>query len=113
MPDITLELVLNNYLKPPLEPIGHTPFILSFAAIGFFFLLPADVLFSIWFFFVLTRLEQVAAAAYNMDTPYMQLYPPPLFIGYQTIGAYLVLTGYLFWIARPHLRKVWAAAIGA
>ena len=40
---------------------------MSFAAIGFFFLLPADVLFSIWFFFLLSRVEQVVATSYNMD----------------------------------------------
>ena len=50
--------------------------------------------------------------AYNMDMPQMPIYPPPLFIGYQTMGAYFVLVGYFVWIARPHLRRVWAAAIG-
>ena len=70
------------------------------------------MLFSLWFFFLLTRLEQVFAAAYNMDTPGMPIYPPPLFVGYQTVGAYLVLTAYFFWLARPHLQKVWAAATG-
>ena len=58
------------------------------------------------------RVEQLILISYNMDTPGMPLYPPPLFIGYQTVGAYLVLTGYFFWIARPHLRRVWAAALG-
>jgi len=50
--------------------------------------------------------------AYNQPTPGMPAYPPALFIGYQTIGAYFVLTGYFFWVARPHLRRVWAAALG-
>ena len=42
----------------------------------------------------------------------MPIYPLPLFLGYQTIGAYLVLSAYLIWIARPHLRRVWASALG-
>jgi hypothetical protein len=113
VPKIPLELVINDYLTaPPYNGLAYTALIFSFAAIGFFFLLPTDVIFSIWFFFVLSRFEQLVAISYNMDTPGMPIYPPPLFIGYQTIGAYLVLVGYFFWIARPHLAKVWAAAIG-
>ena len=113
VPDIPLSLAINDYLTtPPWNRLTYTACILSFAAVGFFFLLPADILFSIWFFFLLSRLEQLAAIAYNIDTPGMPLYPPPLFVGYQTIGAYLVLAGYFVWMARPHLRRVWAAAIG-
>ena len=114
VPDVTLQWNLSDYVTVPPWNAGasETSFILSFAAIGFFFLLPADVLFSIWFFFLLTRLEQVFAASYNMDMPGMPIYPPPLFVGYQTVGAYLVLTAYFFWLARPHLKKVWAAATG-
>jgi len=113
IPDITVSWQLNDYLTaPPWNQLSYTPFILSFAAVGFFFLLPADVLFSIWFFFVLTRLEQMIMISYNQPTPGMPAYPEPLFIGYQTIGAYLVLTGYFFWVARPHLKRVWATALG-
>lgn len=114
VPDVTVQWNLSDYVTtlPWSAAAGGTAFILSFAAIGFFFLLPTDVLFSIWFFFLLTRLEQLMATVYNMDTPGMPIYPPPLFVGYQTVGAYLVLVGYFFWIARPHLKKVWAAALG-
>ena len=114
IPDIKISYTLSDYYNlPPVNGFaGSVYFIFSFAAIGFFFLLPTDVLFSIWFFYVLTRVEQVLAATYNMDTPAMPLYPPPLFIGYQTVGAYLVLVFYFFWIARPHLAEVWSAAIG-
>ena len=113
VPDVLTSMSINDYAKlPPWNAIGDMPLTFSFAALGFFFLLPADVLFSIWFFFVLTRLEEVFFAAYNFPSPGMPLYPPKLFTGYQSMGAYFVLVGYLLWIARPHLKKVWAAAIG-
>jgi len=114
IPDVPIQWNLSDYVTtPPFnQAAGLVFFILSFAAIGFFFLLPTDVLFSVWFFFVLTHVEILLGVSYNMDMPGMPIYPPPLFIGYQTIGAYLVLVGYFFWIARPHLRKVWAAATG-
>ena len=114
VPDVTLQWSLSDYItSPPWNVFSMSVmFIVSFAAIGFFFLLPTDVLFSIWFFFLLSRLEQTMMVAFNQPTPGMPAYPPPLFIGYQTIGAYLVLSGYFFWIARPHLKRVWASALG-
>jgi len=114
MPDVTLQWNLSTYVTTPPwdQAAGGVFFVLSFAAVGFFFLLPADVLFSIWFFFLLTRFEQGILASFNQPTPGMPAYPAPLFVGYQTVGAYLALSGYFFWTARPHLRRVWAAAIG-
>ena len=114
IPDVTIQWSLSDYVtNPPWNAMAWSVmFILSFAAIGFFFLLPTDVLFSIWFFFLLSRVEQVMMISFNQPTPGMPIYPLPLFIGYQTIGAYLVLTGYFLWVARPHLRRVWAAALG-
>jgi hypothetical protein len=113
IPDVLTPMSINDYIKlPPWNGLGLMPLTFSFAAVGFFFLLPADVLFSIWFFFVLTRIEELGFIAYNVPTPGMPMYPPKLFTGYQTIGAYIVFVGYLLWIARPHLRRVWAAAIG-
>ena len=114
VPDVTIQWNLSDYVTTPPwnQAAGGVYFILSFAAIGFFFLLPADVLFSIWFFFLVSRIEQIVMISLNQPMPGMPAYPPPLFIGYQTIGAYLVLTGYFFWVARPHLRRVWAAALG-
>jgi len=113
VPEIKLIVPLNDlFHQPPWNQIGWCPLMFSFAAIGFFFLLPADIALSIWFFFVLQRVQEAVAVSYDMATPGMPIYPPKLFIGYETVGAYIVLTGYLFWSARAHLRSVWLAAIG-
>jgi len=113
VPSVPLIVVLNDYFtQPPFNNIGWCPLMISFAAIGFFFLLPTDISLSIWFFFVLQRLQEVAGNYYDMSMPAMPIYPPRLFIGYETMGAYVVLTGYLFWTARTHLKGVWNAAIG-
>lgn len=113
IPDITLEWNLGDYLtQPPTNGIFYTPIKFSFALVGFMFLLPADLLFSLWFFFVLSRGQDVAARAFNMDTPGMPMYPTPLFRGYQAMGAYLVLAVYLFLLARPHLLRVWRIVWG-
>ena len=114
VPDITIQWSMADYVTaPPWNSMAWSvQFILSFAALGFFFLLPTDVLFSVWFFFLLSRGELVLMLLYNQPTPAMPIYPLPLFMGYQTVGAYLVLSGYFIWIARPHLRRVWASALG-
>ncbi|MGI4788632.1 MAG: DUF6785 family protein [Janthinobacterium lividum] len=111
-PTVTTSLLLNDYLTtPPWNQMAYTPLICSFAALGFFYLLPLDILFSLWFFFLLTRLEQVIGISFGMDMPHMPTTWLPVFEGYQIIGAYLVLAGSFVWIARPHLRRVWASVI--
>lgn len=113
VPLIPTSLLLNTFLTtPPWNGIAYTPLVYSFAAVGFFYLLSTDILFSVWFFFLLTRLEQVVAISFNMDMPTMPMYPPPLFVGFQTVGAYLVLVCYFFIIAKPHLSRVWQAVLG-
>jgi hypothetical protein len=69
-------------------------------------------LLSIWFFFLVTRLEIAAAAVYNINLVSMPQFPPPLFVGYQTMGAYIVLAGYFAWSGRKHYQHVWNVAIG-
>lgn len=112
VPDIPLTFVLNDSLKFPLSAVFFTPVTISFAAIGLFYLLPVDILFSLWFFFLLTRVQQLVFISYNVPTPGMPTMPTLLFTGYQTLGAYFVITGYLIWTARVHLAEVWAVVTG-
>ncbi|GAB4468993.1 MAG: hypothetical protein OHK0029_41520 [Armatimonadaceae bacterium] len=113
IPDITVEWNLKDFLTtPPWNGIYYTPIKISFAIIGFMFLLPSDLVFSLWFFFVLSRAQDVLATALNMDMPGMPMYPTPLYRGYQAMGAYLVLTVYLLWVMRPHLSRVWRTVTG-
>jgi len=112
LPSIGLERTLNEYLvNPPWNQLYFTPIYFSFAAIGFFFLLPSDLLFSLWFFALFARLQGIIAAAYNMEPEYMPMYGTRLFIAYQVVGAYLVLAGYMFYVSLPHLKKVLRAAL--
>ena len=112
IPDISVFFVLNDYLPFPLKAVFYTPITLSFAAVGMFYLLPVDILFSIWFFFLLTRVQQFVAISYNVPMPGMPTMPTLMFTGFQTLGAYFVITGYLIWTARAHLSHVWAVVRG-
>lgn len=113
VPQILLEFPLNQYLvNPPWDSMYFSTLYLSFAATGFFFLLPSELLFSVWFFAVFARLQGVFAASYGMDLPRMRVYGTHLFVAYQTAGAYFVLVAYLFYVSLPHLKKVFRSAFG-
>ncbi len=85
---------------------------MSFAAVGFFFLLPSDLLFSVWFFALFARFQNVVAALYGMDMPRMRVYATHQMVAYQTAGAYFVIVGYLLYVSLPHLKKVLRSAFG-
>ena len=113
IPAIPLNKPLNQFLVvPPWNVITYTPTYISFAAIGFFFLLPSDLLFSLWFFAILARIQSIVAASFNMQLDAMPMYGEHLFVSYQTAGAYVVLASYLFYMSLPHLKKVAASAFG-
>ena len=107
-PQIPLTFLLNDYLSsPPWNQVYYTPMLISFAAIGFFYLLPQDILCSIWVFFVLSRFEQVGAVSLNIDPA-----AEASSLKYQAIGAYLMLIATLFLSSRHHWRSLWRTVIG-
>jgi len=69
--------------------------------VGFGYLVSTEVSFSIWVFFLFTKLQAILCdiAAYDVaGRPFVQE---------QSLGAYLALALFLLWIARRHLREVW------
>lgn len=111
VPNITLSIFLNPYIVvPPWNEVYWFGIFLSFAAVGFFFLLPSELLFSLWFFALFARFQDVVAGSFGFDIKSMPVYGTHMFVAYQTAGAYFVLAGYLFWVARPHLKRVFAGA---
>jgi hypothetical protein len=104
VPELPTEVDLNAlFPQSPWNAMGTFHIFASFAAVGFFYLLPTDLLFSLWFFFMVTKIEEVKAAAFGYQPEEMPMYPCKLFVGYQAIGAYVVLVAAMAWAARPHL----------
>jgi len=113
IPEVRLTAEVGAWMKTwPWNQIYWTPITGSFAATGFAFLLPADVSFSFWFFFLFTRVEDVVAAAMGFMPRKMAVFPTRIDVGYQGMGAFFVLAGYLAWTARGHLRAIGRAAFG-
>ena len=76
--------------------------------IGLTFLAPTDVTFSVWFFLVLNKIEQLltATAGWNDGATGGGVRAMPPYIEEQSAGAFLVLAAILVWNARGHLRHV-------
>lgn len=115
VPEIPVQYRLNElvfqHMGRPWRDLGFTTAYCSMAAVGFAYFLPAQVLLSLWAFFVIIRLQNIVFSAFGAPPEAMPLYPTTLWNGYQVMGAYLVLTGYLIKSAWPHLRQIWAAAV--
>ncbi|GBC99038.1 hypothetical protein HRbin17_01559 [bacterium HR17] len=115
VPQIRVAWTLNDYLtERPFNAIFFTPVYTSYAAIGFAYFLPTQLLFSLWFFFWLTRLQDIVLAwlGYEHMMVNMPLYPTRLYIGYQVLGAYLVLVWFFWRAALPYLKQVVAKVLG-
>ncbi len=115
IPRIRVDWTLNDYLTDrPFNAIFFTPVYTSYAAVGFAYFLPTQLLFSLWFFFWLTRLQDIALSwlGYEHMLVNMPLYPTRLYIGYQVLGAYLVLVWFFWRAALPYLRQVLGKTFG-
>ena len=113
MPLIVLNVTLNPFFTtPPLNDMGPLFLYVSFAAIGFFFLLPSELLFSLWFFFLIGKGQEVFARVVGYETPNHPHAAAHYFLGTQTEGAWVALAFTFAVLARKHLSAVWAAAIG-
>jgi len=80
-------------------PVGIYPFV-----IGLGYLLPTDLLFSCWVFFLVTRVEQVGVNALGFQADTAARWP---YLEAQSFGAYAAVCAAALWGARRHLRWVW------
>lgn len=106
---------LGQYLTtPPMSAIGYTPLSFYPFVVGIGYIIPADVTFSCWFFWLLTKVELVAGQSLGWEASGIananqSTYP---YIGDQGAGAFLALTLVSLWFSRGYLKEVWLKAIG-
>jgi hypothetical protein len=93
----------SPYLKSrPWSAIGWTPCTLFPFAIGLGYLLPREITFSFWFFFIVWKLESVFCQAVGLPLGRHQ-WP---FLDEQAFGCYAAIVLYALWAMRGHLRHV-------
>jgi hypothetical protein len=113
VPGIRLSYLLNDYMAvEPWKSMSYNPLQISFAGIGFCYLLPSELLLSFWVFYWFGKMQDVIARVFGLDMVSMPHAAAQLHVGYQTVGAFFALAVYLVVIAWPHLRGVLRRAVG-
>lgn len=97
----THKINLGTYITSrPWNALGWTPINFFPFAIGIGFLLPTDLLFSSWFFYLVWKMQRVIVAAFGYPTGGIGNPPYP---HEQSFGAYVGLGLLTLWTARKHL----------
>lgn len=96
------ELNLMHYITtPPWTAMGHVPISFYPFAIGLGTLLPLDLSFSSWFFFVFWKMEVVVAAQFGWNQ--IPRFP---YVNEQSFGAYMGIFVFAMWASRQHISNV-------
>jgi hypothetical protein len=112
IPEITLTYPLNPYFtNPPLDRLTFFRAYLSFAAIGFFFLIPTELLFSFWFFYLLSKGVEAVALLNGFETEARHAAAAG-FVKWSSSGAFFAVALYLLYSARHHLRYIGRVVMG-
>jgi len=99
---------VDQYLGfPPLNVLAGMRASLSPFAIGLGFLLPTDLLFACWFFYLFWRGEIVVSKYLGWRN-----LPGFPFVEEQALGGYLGLAVFALWVARGYLWQVLRSALG-
>jgi hypothetical protein len=114
VPDITTYINLADYLTVrPWDQLGRTEIWFFPLVVGITYLLPAEVAFSIWFFYLFYKAEILLTAYFNWNMPAgLGSYGYTQFHALQAFGGAVGLTAWTLWAARAHLRDVWEKATG-
>lgn len=91
----------ENFKTHPWNQIGWLPLPLYPFIIALRYMLPVDLSFSIWFFYLFRKAQNVFFGAYPMVDN------PTKYFALQSFGAWTVYFAFAVWMAKGHLRAVW------
>jgi hypothetical protein len=112
IPEITLVYPLKDYFSaPPYDQMTMFSLYLSFAAVGFFFLIPTELLFSFWFFYLLSKGFEFLGLTYGFETQAKHAAAAG-FVKWLCSGAFFAVAAYVLYSARHHLRYIWQVVKG-
>jgi len=107
VPAVTVDIDLNSLFRGrPWSDVTFFHAYVSPGAVGFFYLLPAELLLSFWLFHVLAKVQDLVFSALAFPPIYTPHGSGNGYMDYQTAGAYFMLVVYLAAVALPHLRGV-------
>ncbi len=96
-----------------LQGMLSLPFRLNFPILGLAYLMSLNVAFSVWFFFLVGMIQQLVLARLGVQVGSGDIWnsggaPPTLM--HQQAGGLFVLTIFVLWTARGHLKRLWKQA---
>lgn len=109
IPDIRT-ITRLTIVEKPWNGIYHPLICIFFSVIGFMYLLPTQLTFSLWFFYLLFQAQQVAGVALGFPMPMMHGMVCRAFTAYQMAGATIVFAFYAFWKMKKPLIDIFRKA---
>lgn len=97
--------IASALVSPPWNAMGSLNTTFYPLAIGLGFVLSAEVSFSCWFFYLLTKLERVAVAWLGWVPAPGSVSAPP-YLAHQGAGAFIGIAVVVVYLARNHLKDV-------
>ncbi|MBC8141775.1 MAG: hypothetical protein H7Y38_10095, partial [Armatimonadetes bacterium] len=112
IPPVQTAIQLDTlFTTPPFNQMGQMPALFFPLVVGLSFLLPTEVAFSLWFFFLFFKAQILFGAIYNHDMPSPLGSPAERkFHALQGLGGAIGLVAWTLFAARHHLRDVWEKA---
>jgi hypothetical protein len=98
----------------PWSVLGDLRISILFPVIGITCLLPAEVSLSLWFFFVLYRLQLLVWASFGVaeEAQTTLLVNPRTFIAFQEAGGFIALSAFLIYQSRNAIKAAWWSLLG-
>jgi hypothetical protein len=109
IPTINLQYVdlsgQGIFATRPWSAVDFTAYSFYPFAIGLGYLLPLDLLFSSWFFYLFWKAQLILSAQFALDTT-----PDFPFIREQAFGSFFAILAGMFWNGRHYFKEVWKKA---
>lgn len=107
IPGLFIRTNLNKFFtEKPFSAIGWTPFALYPFIIGLAYLMPLDLSFSCWFFYIFRKLQLVFGSLIGLRS--LPNFP---YDREQSLGAYIGLSIFVLWSGRHYVKNVLKSAI--
>jgi len=109
-PNVPIVFDLAQYFTEfPWNGIGELKLWVSFHSVAFCMLLTEEMLFSMWFFFLINKILAVSFYAFGWNETYSDFFSPAM--SDQGTGSFLAYFLIILWAMRSHLRLVAARAL--
>jgi len=107
VPQIKLFFNLGvHFTSRPWDIVNPLWAIIHFSVIGFVYLLPVQLSFSLWFFYFFFHAQSIIGRAMGKPVTNATGYATKGFAAYQMAGALIVMVLFALWRMRPHLADI-------